>query len=104
MHLLLVAVAGLALPLPTASALRALASAILYLYMLDLALRRLGASGWQLTTLVVVGALVGSVPLHMANGLETSLAMAVVAAMIAYADDERILPVISGIAPLSDLN
>lgn len=98
-HLLLVAVAGLALPLPTASALLALASAILYLYMLDLALRRQGASGWQLTTLVVVGALVGSVPLHMANGLETSLAMAVVAAIIAYADDERILPVISGIAP-----
>jgi hypothetical protein len=98
-HLLLVAAIGLIFPMEWASALLALASVILYALMLDLALRRQGAEGWRLAILVVIGVTIGTVPLHLSNGLETGLAMATVAAMIAYWEDETILPILSGIAP-----
>ena len=97
-HLALVAALGLALPLPSASiAINALA-ALAYALGLDRLVRQAGARGWQVPVLALLGLGAGSTPINLFNGLETGLAMATVAWLLALADDRR-LPCLAGIAP-----
>jgi len=94
-HLALMALLGLAVPLPLASLILGLAAAFTYALALD---RALGNAGARAPVLVLAGLLAGSVPLQLLNGLETGMAMATVAGLLALADDRR-LPLLAGLAP-----
>lgn len=95
-HLLLVAILGLALPLPWASFVVSLGGAAGYAVALD----RLAANleSWRRPALVSIGLAIGTVPNFLVNGLETSLAMAVVAWLLALRDDKR-LSLLVGLSP-----
>lgn len=99
LHLALLALAGLIMPLPLASIILGVGAAISYAIALDAAVRKTGLEGWHVPTLVGVGLLIGTVPIHLLNGLETGLAMAAVAGLLALADNRRWLPVLAGLAP-----
>jgi len=97
--LMLVAVLGLVLPLTIASLVVGACSTAAYAFALDVAVRRAGASKWQTASLVLSGLTIGTVWTNLNNGLETGLAMAAVAGMLALRDDKRWLPVLAGVSP-----
>lgn len=98
-HLALLSALGLVLPLSTASIAICTASATLYVLALDTAVRKAGATGWIVPVVVSSGMLVGTVPIQLMNGLETGIAMAAVAAMLALYDNKKWFPLLAGLAP-----
>lgn len=97
-HLALIAVLGLAFPLPLASAIVSSAAAVCYLAGLRALAVSAGCRGGAVAVVMFVGTCIGYVPLYYFNGLETVLAMAVVAWSLAIRDS-RWLPILCGIMP-----
>ncbi|MFC2970196.1 hypothetical protein [Acidimangrovimonas pyrenivorans] len=97
-HLALLSLFGLVLPLPLAAIVLCGIAAILYAAGLEALVVKAGARGWRIPVLVGIGLLIGTLPIQLANGLETGLAMATVAWLVALEDDRR-LPLLAGLAP-----
>jgi len=95
-HLALMAGLSLIMPLPYAALAISLAGAAAYAIGLDILVRRAGATGWKIPVLTLSGLLVGTAPILMANGLETSLACATVTWLLLL---RRPLPLLAGVAP-----
>lgn len=97
-HLALVAALGLAVSLPLASAIVSCAAAVGYLAGLRALAVSAGCRGWAIAVVMIVGTCIGYVPLYYFNGLETVLAMAVVAWALALRDS-RWLAILCGVMP-----
>lgn len=95
-HLALMIGLGMFMPLPYAAMTICLLAAIAYTVGLDMLVRNAGARTWQVPLLTLVGLLVGTMPISMANGLETSLACATATWLLLL---KRRLPVLAGLAP-----
>lgn len=98
-HLALLSGLGLIFPLPEVSIAICAACTVIYAFALAAALRKIGAKGWLVPVTVCSGLMVGTVPIQLMNGLETSMAMAAVAAMLALHDSRKWLPLLAGLAP-----
>ena len=97
-HLALLALLGLAMPLPEALILLCATGGFAYLWGIDLLVRKMGVEGWKVPALVTIGFTAGTVPHVLMNGLETGIAMAAVAWLLVLADDRR-LALLAGLAP-----
>jgi hypothetical protein len=100
-HLLLVAAAGLFVPLPWAGALITWLAAGLYLAGLLFVAQRHNLTLTESVQLMIAGALSGFLSCHLLNGIETGLAMALVVWSVALAMEPRgpLLPVLLGLMP-----
>lgn len=97
-HLALLALLGLAMPLPEALILLCATGGFAYLWGIDLLVRKMGVEGWKVPALVTIGFTAGTVPHLLMNGLETGIAMAAAAWLLVLADDRR-LALLAGLAP-----
>jgi hypothetical protein len=98
-YLALLALLGLMFPLPTASFIVLFAAVLLYAIGLERLARDNGLTGWRPFGIVLIGLLWGYSIIHLLNGLETGLSMAVVTWLLVLANDRRWLPVLGGLAP-----
>lgn len=97
-HLTLIAILGLAIPLELASKLVTLAAILLYAAGLIVLLRRLQCPPVARAVLLIAGLMVGYMPYHLLNGLESGLAVAAIVWGLALIDSKW-LPLLCGTMP-----
>jgi hypothetical protein len=97
-HLVLIAILGLVLPLELASKLVTLIAILLYAAGLVVLLRRLQCPPVARAVLLVTGLMVGYMPYHLLNGLESGLAVAAIVWGLALIDSKW-LPLLCGTMP-----
>lgn len=97
-HLVLIAILGLLLPLELASKLVTLMAILLYAAGLIALLRRLQCPPGARAVILVSGLMVGYMPYHLLNGLESGLALAAIVWGLALIDSKW-LPLLCGVMP-----
>ena len=98
-YLALLALVGLIFPLPTASFIVLFGAILLYAIGLERLARDNGLTGWRPFAIVLIGLLWGYSIIHLLNGLETGLSMAVVTWLLVLANDRQWLPILCGLTP-----
>ncbi|PJI90716.1 hypothetical protein BDW16_4063 [Sphingomonas koreensis] len=97
-HLVLIAILGLAMPLELASKFVTLAAILLYAAGLIVLLRRLQCPPAARAILLITGLMVGYMPYNLLNGLESGLAVAAIVWGLVLIDSKW-LPLLCGTMP-----